>query len=83
MNGRIENWEEEWKEFRQQQDVRHRENQLMIQQIQTRISDVREIDIPSLRVEVAMLKVKAGIWGAMAGMIPVILLLFTKWIRIP
>ena len=78
MNGYIENWDEEWKKFRAEQDFRYRENQAMIQQIQTRISDVREIDIPSLRVEVAMLKVKAGVWGAAAGLIPVVGFLLTK-----
>lgn len=29
-----------------------------------------EADVAELRVEVAMLKVKAGLWGALAGAIP-------------
>ena len=76
MNGNLHLWYDEWKEFRQQQDVRYVENQAAIQAIQQRISDVREVDIPGLRVEVAMLKIKAGVWGALAGFVPAALLLF-------
>ena len=35
-------------------------------------------DIASLRMEIQALKIKAGIWGAVAGMIPVISVLLLK-----
>ena len=70
MNGKLGDWYQEWREFRNEQEERHIENQKVILAIQERISDVREIDIPGLRVEVAMLKIKAGVWGALAGLIP-------------
>jgi hypothetical protein len=35
----------------------------------TGIHDINE-ELKSIRVELAMLKVKSGVWGAMAGLIP-------------
>ena len=43
----------------------------LLSNMDERISDIRQIDVPSLRVEIAMLKIKSGIWGAIAGIIPV------------
>ena len=37
-------------------------------------------DIAQLRTEIQSLKIKAGIWGAMAGLIPVISVLLLKQI---
>jgi hypothetical protein len=34
------------------------------------VSELRNKDITELKVEIAMLKIKAGMWGAAAGMIP-------------
>ena len=34
-----------------------------------------------LQTDVAMLKVKAGVWGAIAGMIPVVILLVVQSIK--
>jgi hypothetical protein len=39
-------------------------------EFQTRIGLIREEDIGKMRIEIAMLKVKAGTWGAIAGLIP-------------
>jgi hypothetical protein len=38
--------------------------------ITVRIDVLRSDDIAKLRVEVAMLQVKAGVWGLVAGLIP-------------
>jgi len=40
-----------------------------------RLQAIVETEIGQMRVEVAMLKVKAGVWGAIAGFIPVALTL--------
>lgn len=34
------------------------------------LKELRTMDIPTLQVEIAMLKIKAGLWGAAAGAIP-------------
>ena len=34
-----------------------------------------------IRIEIAKLKVKAGIWGAIGGAIPVIVMMFLWWIK--
>lgn len=38
--------------------------------VQNRINDIQAADIGELKTEVALLKLKAGVWGALAGMIP-------------
>jgi hypothetical protein len=43
--------------------------------MQTRLSLIREEDISKVRVDVAMLKIKSGLWGGLAGLIPAILAL--------
>lgn len=34
------------------------------------VKSIRTTDIPALQVEIATLKVKAGIWGGLVGLIP-------------
>ena len=34
------------------------------------IKAIRVTDVPALQVEIGALKVKAGMWGAMAGLVP-------------
>lgn len=34
------------------------------------IGEMRSKDITDLKVEIAMLKIKAGVWGAAAGLVP-------------
>jgi hypothetical protein len=41
-----------------------------IEDLDSKIDRFRGDDIASLKVEVAMLKVKAGMWGALAGAVP-------------
>lgn len=38
--------------------------------VQTRISELQSAEIGTLKTEVALLKLKAGVWGALAGMLP-------------
>lgn len=72
--------ENNWSENRKL--VRHELEKLntSVIAIQQRIDDIRQIDIPSLKIEIAMLKVKAGFWGLVGGAIPVCLLLVEKMI---
>lgn len=41
---------------------------------------LRTKDIPGLQVEIAMLKIKAGMWGAAAGAIPGALAVLYVWL---
>ena len=49
--------------------------------LEEEIRSIRTEDIPELKIEIAMLKVKAGAWGAIAGMIPSLAALFYVWFR--
>lgn len=44
----------------------------VISALDSKLEAFRNDDISSLKVEVAMLKVKAGLWGALAGLVPAI-----------
>ena len=41
-----------------------------VEQLGEDIHEMQRDDINALKIEVAMLKVKAGIWGAAAGLLP-------------
>ena len=43
-----------------------------VAQIHRDLLDIRITDLPSIQVEIAKLKVKAGIWGATSGVLAVI-----------
>lgn len=49
-----------------------------VKEINQRVADIREIDVPALKVEIAMLKVKSGVWGLVGGSIPVCVMLLMK-----
>lgn len=38
-------------------------------------------DMLEIKIEIAQLQVKAGIWGGIAGAIPIIIMLMIKWIK--
>lgn len=38
--------------------------------VRTEISKLRDDEISKLKIELAMLKVKSGVWGAAAGFLP-------------
>ena len=40
-------------------------------------------ELTKIHVEIAMLKVKSGLWGALAGAIPVVILLILKSLGTP
>lgn len=44
------------------------------------VSELRTKDITDLKVEIAMLKIKAGLWGAAAGAVPAALAVMYIWI---
>jgi len=46
-----------------------------IEDLDKKIEKLKDDQISKLKVEIAMLKVKAGIWGVMGGAIPVLVLL--------
>lgn len=45
------------------------------------IKSIRAKDIPSLQIEIAMLKLKAGMWGATAGAIPGLMAVVYVWLQ--
>ena len=49
----------------------------VLKTMEDQASDIKEIrnSINGIQVEIAMLKVKSGMWGAMGGMIPVLVAL--------
>jgi len=49
--------------------------------IKKEIQEVREKDMVQLQVEIAMLKVKSGVWGFLAGAIPASVALAIQWLR--
>ena len=44
-----------------------------IQKLNTKIEDIRNNEIKDMGEEIQVLKFKAGLWGALAGMIPVLI----------
>ena len=44
------------------------------------LKQLRTKDITDIKVEIAMLKIKAGLWGAGAGAIPGLIAAFGIWI---
>jgi len=45
------------------------------------MNSIRIKDVPALQVEIAMLKIKAGMWGAIAGMVPAALAVVYIWLQ--
>ena len=58
-------WEDYKKLIMQQLD----DLKVSLKDVEDRIKDIREIDVPSIRVEIGLLKLKAGIWGAVSGLV--------------
>lgn len=44
------------------------------------VKELRSKDVVDLKVEIAMLKVKAGLWGAAAGAVPGALAVLYVWL---
>lgn len=45
------------------------------------MKEVRQIDMPNLRIEIAKLNIKAGIWGAIGGAIPIAVGILLGWLK--
>jgi hypothetical protein len=64
-----------------QRDIDHRVEALddrmdnRISGVQARINELQTAEIGDLKTEVALLKLKAGVWGAVAGMLPATVLI--------
>lgn len=64
-----------------QKDIDHRievmddRHDARLNTVQTRINDLQSAEIGELKTEVALLKLKAGVWGAVAGMLPATVLI--------
>jgi hypothetical protein len=53
----------------------------VLESLDNKIQSIRTEDIPSLQIEIAMLKIKAGVWGAVAGVIPGTLAVVYIWLK--
>lgn len=51
-----------------------------IRELDKKLDNLLQEAIPGLRVEIAMLKVKSGLWGAVAGFLPVALMLLIQFL---
>lgn len=67
----------EWEQLVLHELERH---ETRLNEIRSMLDNVRQQDLPQLRTEIALLKLRAGIWGAVAGMIIPVGLLLTSWI---
>lgn len=47
--------------------------QTQIKDLDTKVDIILQQQIPALQVEIAMLKVRSGLWGAVAGLVPVVI----------
>lgn len=45
------------------------------------VAEIRNTDLTDLKVEIAMLKIKAGAWGAAAGLLPALLTMGMVWFK--
>lgn len=56
---------------------------LVLRELEMNSSSIKDLaaEITILRVEIAYLKVKAGVWGLIAGAIPAVLLLVYTYIK--
>lgn len=52
-----------------------------IDSLDSKINDIKDNVITPLKVELAMLKVKSGVWGLVGGAIPVILLVLVEILK--
>ncbi len=60
------------------------EHSMYVRKELTRLSDGQDCivqKINDLRIQVAMLKVKSGVWGAAGAMIPIVLLLVMQYLK--
>ena len=54
---------------------------LKIDNLDNKINDLKDNIITPIKVEIAMLKVKSGVWGLIGGAIPVILMFLSELLK--
>jgi len=52
-----------------------------IKGVDAKVNEIRTQDIPSIHVEIAMLKVKSGIWGLVGGLLMFLVTLGLNFLR--
>jgi len=52
-----------------------------LDQIEEQIASLRNNQIAQLKLEIAMLKVKSGVWGIMGGAIPIGIYIFVEMLK--
>lgn len=55
------------------QDEMHQELKTEIKSLDSKVDTLLQKELPALQVELAMLKVRSGLWGAAAGVVPLAL----------
>ena len=48
-----------------------------------KLLETMNIELTKIHVEIAMLKVKSGIWGFAAGAIPALFIILNQWAKTP
>lgn len=61
--------EKSWVEYRRLVIAELERTNRLISELNSKIDDIRANDISQIRIEVAMLQVKAGVWGGLGGLI--------------
>lgn len=69
---------ENWLEYRKLVLSELERLNVVILTLGKKLDDFKEVEISNIKVQIAMLNVKAGVWGAVAGLIPVALMLIFK-----
>ena len=54
-----------------------------IQEVGGKIDNLKDKEISSMKVEIGMLRVKAGVWGLLGGLIPVAIAILIALVRGP
>ncbi len=53
----------------------------LLTSLDSKVDALLQTEIPSLRNEIGMLKIKSGMWGAIAGLIPAVLALVLMYLN--
>jgi hypothetical protein len=54
------------------------DNRKSLDEVHLSLTKIRTEDIPGIRVDIATLKVKASLWGATAGSVPVLMMILIQ-----
>lgn len=73
--------EGDWKEYRRLVLNELERIAKTITDVEKRIEDFRQQDIQKIRMDIAMLQVKSGMWGALSGLIVTLSIIMLKFIK--